>query len=268
MTADCNKLQNTLEQLKISYTPNDILKIKENIDLLKQSSLSKLNARLVKSTKIPNFLDTLAEHNFISSTIKNCPHKCIQVEYELENTNPPDFKIRLNGITYLVEVKKVHRLAPINKQLKEFGCYFCNTTGIGQTQVSDTLRNASKKFNLNYSDEIINVIVIETGNPYDVRDINIMEALYGSEYEWENTNGKKAWCREKNGLFDTDKEFSEKVHGILVRKRKKAELTADYHQVFCINKFEKNIGKIESLLTFDKQVNYEDRPHQSTFFDL
>lgn len=90
------------------------------------------------------------------------------------------------------------------------------TTGLAKDQIKQSLRNAVGAFDWEVAQRNINLIVMEADNQ---EDIDICEALFGTEYEIIGGD-KQSWGRKNDGLFGKT-DFSKKVAGVIAIKRKK-----------------------------------------------
>ena len=88
-------------------------------------------------------------------------------------------------------------------------------TGLAKEQIKQSLLNAAGAFNLEVVPQNINLIVMEADNK---EDIDICDALFGTEYEITSKNSH-SWSRKDDGLFGKS-EFSKKVAGVIAMKRK------------------------------------------------
>lgn len=88
-------------------------------------------------------------------------------------------------------------------------------TGQAGQQIKESLFKAAGAFTWEANERNINLIVIEADNK---RDINICNALFGTEYELFIGN-KQSWSRKNDGFF-ADAEASRKVVGVIATKRK------------------------------------------------
>jgi len=168
-------------------------------------------------------------------------------------------------------------------------------TGQNKAQIKQSLLKAAGAFSWKTDRKNINLIVMEADNK---QDIDICDALFGTEYEIVGpTDGGyiHSWSRDKDGLF-SERDFSEKVAGVIAIKRKKErvkeilplepeekevvkafEMTdeackealgwkspgfiADYKRILYMNSsFNYLIENIKNFLSFDKIVNYKMRP--------
>jgi hypothetical protein len=89
-------------------------------------------------------------------------------------------------------------------------------TGLVREQIKQSLLNAVGAFNWGVDESNINLVAMEADNK---EDIDICDALFGTEYEIIGRD-KQSWSRKDDGLFGKP-DFSKKVAGIIVIKRKK-----------------------------------------------
>lgn len=93
-----------------------------------------------------------------------------------------------------------------------------NITGLDREQIKKSLLNAVGAFNRETDENNINLIVMEADNK---EDIDICDALFGTEHEMFNsTKGYLEWSRNNDGLF-SETDFSKKVAGVIAIKRKR-----------------------------------------------
>jgi len=90
-------------------------------------------------------------------------------------------------------------------------------TGQTKDQIRQSLLNAAGAFNWEVDKRNINLIVIEADNK---EDIDICNALFGTEYDEFSTDGYLGWNRKDDGLF-RESDFSKKVAGVIAIKRKR-----------------------------------------------
>lgn len=88
-------------------------------------------------------------------------------------------------------------------------------TGLAKEQIKQSLLNAVGAFSWEVDQNNINLIVMETDKK---EDIDICDALFGSEYEMIGKDNH-SWSRNDDGLF-SDPDFSRKVAGLTAMKRK------------------------------------------------
>lgn len=354
---------------KYEATKEDIKRLANNMSLLEERGLSKLNQRLIDSGR--GIWDTIAEHNFAVLLVSR-HDSSVPISYEPDiNGRPPDFKVEIGDITYWISMKNLARLQRENRQDKMiqkikvaakeikvgkfFSCMLSdnfkegcllelidfmkdkavsaseeesflftgentqkaeikfwpannielseltlgcardwevlNLTGLENDQIKQSLRNAAGAFNWGINEKTINLIVMEADNK---EDIDICDALFGTEYEILNSSaGHVGWCRKNGGLFK-EQDFFNKVAGVIAIKRKpeKWELSdeekkfvegfaeecnmtpeqyreqikrnapiSDYYLVLYMNDaFRHLLEDMKRLLSFDKIVYYNMRP--------
>jgi hypothetical protein len=165
-------------------------------------------------------------------------------------------------------------------------------TGQTKEQVRQSLLNAAGAFNWEVDQRNINLIVMEADNK---EDIDIGNALFGTEYDEVSTAGYLGWNRKDDGLFK-ESDFSKKVAGLIAIKRKREQSEkifplspeaaeyakycgmtheqikealkwknpgpiADYSLILYMNnKFKHLLEDIKKLLSFDMVVYYNMRP--------
>jgi hypothetical protein len=90
-------------------------------------------------------------------------------------------------------------------------------TGLSRDQIKQSLLNAVGAFEWEADENNINLIVMEADNK---EDIDICDALFGTEYEVFNSmRGHLGWSRKNDGLF-SETDFSKKIAGVIAIKRK------------------------------------------------
>jgi len=170
-------------------------------------------------------------------------------------------------------------------------------TGQAKEQIKGSLLNAVCAFKWDVDQKNINLIVMEADNK---EDIDICDALFGTEYEILNSNvSQLGWHRKNDGLFG-EPNFSKKVSGVIAIKRKREWVkdipplepdaeeyanylkkdcgwtdekikkalewknpgpVADYYRILYINNgCEHLLEEIKRLLSFDKVVYHNMRP--------
>jgi len=90
-------------------------------------------------------------------------------------------------------------------------------TGQTKEQIKQSLLNAAGAFNWELDQGNINLIVMEADNK---EDIDICDALFGTEYDEFSSDGYLGWNRKDDGLF-RESDFSKKVAGVIAIKRKR-----------------------------------------------
>ncbi len=92
-----------------------------------------------------------------------------------------------------------------------------NITGLSKEQIKQSLLNAAGAFTWDLDERNINCAVIEADSE---EDIDICDALFGTEYDIGNSSqGHVGWSRKEDGLF-SDPDFSKKIAGVITIKRK------------------------------------------------
>jgi len=95
----------------------DVKKLADNMVLLQKRGLGKLNKRLIDSTR--GVWATIAEHNFAVILVsKHCSTIQISYEPDIGSQRPPDFKVKIGGITYWLQMKDLAKLERENRQDK------------------------------------------------------------------------------------------------------------------------------------------------------
>lgn len=276
----------------------DIKKLADNMLLLENRGLGKLNKRLVDARKHSKIFETIAEHNFAVKFISQHSYKVtISYEPDLGSRRPPDFKVEKENVTYWIQMKDLSKSERDNKQdrliqtikekakeIKVSKCFSCmvsddfkddcvpelmdflkeqlpsaaegvrlrfisenkqkaeitfwypsgrelseltlrcagdletlNLTGLTCEQIKKSLLNAVGAFNWEVDENNINLIVMEVDN---IDDIDICDALFGTEHEvFNSVKGHLGWSRNNDGLF-SNIDFSRKVAGVIGIKRK------------------------------------------------
>lgn len=117
---------------------------------------------------------------------------------------------------------KIEFLSPTNKDLPHLTLGIAGDmvavelTGQTKEQIKQSLLNAAGAFNWEVDQRNINLIVIEADNK---EDIDICDALFGTEFDEFSSADHLGWSRKDDGLFK-EADFSEKVVGIIAIKRK------------------------------------------------
>lgn len=170
-----------------------------------------------------------------------------------------------------------------------------DVTGEDCGQMKKSFQKAAESFNHPTGQNNINLIAMEADNKHD---LDICDALFGSEVDVFSGDGKHYWDRKADGVF-LDQCFAEKVAGVIALKRKKeiynppfAEVEAlakkfgmpadeymralqqqgiirricDYDAILYMNdKFEHLLGDIKTILQFDMVIDRKMRPKGSNF---
>lgn len=164
---------------------------------------------------------------------------------------------------------------PENNQLKNLSLDIgsdtkvINETNKSKNQLTNSLKKGVEAFKWDITENVINLIAIEL--PTDFGDIDITEAMYGTEHYLPSLNKSR---RSDDGFYNIT-EIKKKITGIVVLQRKEPRLAADYWKVLCMNK--EVVGNIqdvqEKIITIfqcDKIWPYNKAPssNNSSFFDL
>lgn len=331
-----NNIKQWLEDLRIGSTEEDLLKLNENIEILKKAGLRELNKRLFSQTKRFHFLSTLTEHNFTANLLKyNSAIENDQINYEPNVTGcnrPPDLHVRIDDMHYWIQIKRFSQLKFRNIQNKiydeienrinsikipkfidlQISTNFDNSdieslikligenahsddekkyifngegnaefyfrkpnqlklnyltfgmigdigaikiTGLARDQIKSSMLKAIGAFKDDCSKKNLNFIVAESdGSSHDV--IDLCEALYGTEYiTFDQVSGKVRLHRDNDGLYN-ENEFTKKIAGVIVIRRKHHALVDDYWHVVCSNPNQNDLANMASkLISVDKIVD-------------
>ena len=133
-----------------------------------------------------------------------------------------------------------------------------NLTGRARDQIKGSVIKASAAFGWEVKGNTINIIVLDA-DKHD--DIDICDALFGSEFDWESINGQQDWSRKEDGLFLCEQIFP-KVAGVLAVRRKESETPiSQYDKTFYLNEnYESYIPKIKKLVDFERLIDSKMRP--------
>ena len=95
----------------------DVKRLADNMALLEDRGLGKLNKRLIGSER--GIWPTIAEHNFAVKLVsRHCSTTPISYEPEIGLQRPPDFKVEIGDITYWIQIKDLAKLERENRQYK------------------------------------------------------------------------------------------------------------------------------------------------------
>jgi hypothetical protein len=306
---------------------------------LEEAGLSNLNQRLIESGR--KIWDTFVEHNFAAELI-SIHSTDLALEYEPTDgyERPPDFVIKLDNVTYFVQIKSLASLERENRQRKigdkikllakkieipkffgiEFSTDFTEQditelanfiankaqgavenvkyefcvgdimkarvdywqpeklelshltlgiagdmgvveeTGLAEAQIRQSLRNAAGAFAWDADMEHINIIAMDANRHID---IDICDALFGTEYEIVSTDPEKkpGWSREDDGFYRIE-EFRTKVVGVIaLRSKSEYSPITSYSKLLYINPaFSDLHDSIVKLVPVDKFIEYNMRP--------
>ncbi|MGD0819239.1 MAG: hypothetical protein ABSA71_00670 [Desulfomonilia bacterium] len=132
-------------------------------------------------------------------------------------------------------------------------------TGLAQEQIKNSIVNAAGAFKWISDEKTINLIAMDCGR-YD--DIDICDALFGTEYDEISQSGRHCWCRKENGLFKKS-PYDETVFGVIsLRKKDKwAPIISTYTMSFFLNDtYKDSLDCVTSLFPFVIIVQYNMRP--------
>lgn len=130
-------------------------------------------------------------------------------------------------------------------------------TGLAKSQIKQSLINAARAFEWNVEQHTINLVAMDADHK---RDIDLCDAVFGTEFE-KSCGNKNTWSRGNDGFFNLP-DFSKKVAGVIVTKRKEPKLISDcFLMLFVNDKFKDRYpGDLNNLLSFDKVIYYNMRP--------
>ena len=133
-----------------------------------------------------------------------------------------------------------------------------NLTGRARDQIKRSVIKASAAFGWEVKGSTINIVVMDA-DKHD--DIDICDALFGSEFDWENINGQQGWDRKKDGLFLYD-QVSRKIVGVLaVRRKLSGTPVSDYDKAFYINEnFRSYIPEVKKLINVERLIDSKTQP--------
>jgi hypothetical protein len=130
-----------------------------------------------------------------------------------------------------------------------------NETGLAESQIKQSLINASGAFKWDVDQDTINLVVLDADNQ---RDINISEAVFGTEYEMF-CDGKHAWSRKNNGFFNLS-AYSEKVAAVIaIRSKERKPITKIFLMLYINDRFKDRLHALNKLLSFDKIISFNMR---------
>jgi hypothetical protein len=135
-------------------------------------------------------------------------------------------------------------------------------TGMSKNQTKASLKKAASRFTWNTSNLILNLIAMDADRH---KDIDICEAIYGTEFERYSSARHVGWGRQADGVFH-DSDFSKKVAGILVLRRSSGLPLAHYSRILYLNEEHRGLlAEIESFARPDLVVHQGMRPRNSNF---
>lgn len=131
------------------------------------------------------------------------------------------------------------------------------TTGEAEHQVKNSLTKAIGAFLWNTDEKNINVIAMEADR-YD--DIDISQAVFGTEKFLFLPNGSRAWTRDNDGFFYLP-DYSPKICGVLALRRDGYALISSYVKTLYINeRFIHMVDAVKSIIDIDKVLTVRDLP--------
>lgn len=137
-----------------------------------------------------------------------------------------------------------------------------DVTGDSRTQIRNSLNKAAGAFEWDTDNKNINLIAMEMGN-ISHHNIDLGEAVFGDEAFTYSTNGRQGWHRANNGFF-YDPDFSSKVAGVIVLKRKEHLPLRKYTKLLFINdKFKDMIDQIKLVIDFDRVTYFNELIHDN-----
>ncbi len=130
-------------------------------------------------------------------------------------------------------------------------------TGVAKEQIRQSLKKATIAYTWKVGRNTINLIVVESDN---AKDIDICDALFGTERQ-----KRDGWVRGNDGLFQ-ETEFSGKVAGVIVIKRKEPKPVCEYCMMLYVNEAHlAHLENIKRLMPFEKVIQGNMRPEQANF---
>jgi len=130
-------------------------------------------------------------------------------------------------------------------------------TGEAESQVIGSLTKASGAFDWDTDEQRINLVVMEADH-YD--NIDISQAVFGTEIYLMNPQGKYAWKRGSEGFFSI-KEYATKVCGVIAVRRSDYALITSYKKTLFINEpFKHMIDRILEVVIIDEILTISDLP--------
>lgn len=128
-------------------------------------------------------------------------------------------------------------------------------TGLDESQIKKSLINAGGAFEWDIGQDTINIVVLDADNQ---KDINISEAIFGTEYEMFCGN-KHTWSRKNNGFFDSS-DYAKKVSAIIAIRRKEWKPISKCFLMLYINdRYKDRLHALNKLLSFDKIISFNMR---------
>ena len=130
-------------------------------------------------------------------------------------------------------------------------------TGLAKNQIKQSLINAAGAFEWDLNSNTINLIAMDADKH---EDIDICDAVFGTEFEMISSSGTHTWSRKKDGFFLLP-DFSNKVGGVIALKRKYWSPVADCFATLYVNDvFKDRITDFAKLLSFSNIIYFNMRP--------
>lgn len=131
------------------------------------------------------------------------------------------------------------------------------TTGEAEKQVKNSLSKAIGAFSWNSGEKAINIIAMEADR-YD--DIDISQAVFGTEKFLVYSNGSKAWARDEDGFFNNP-NHSPKICAVIALRRTSHTLISRYKKTLFINeRFLEIVDQVKSVVDIDEILTTKDLP--------
>ncbi|MEK4045919.1 hypothetical protein NSU18_20000 [Paenibacillus sp. FSL H8-0048] len=131
------------------------------------------------------------------------------------------------------------------------------TTGEAEQQVKNSLSKAIGAFLWDSDEKNINIIAMEADR-YD--DIDISQAVFGTEKFLFYRNGSRAWTRHNDGFFNNP-NHSQKICAVLALRRISHTLISRYKKTLFINERHlEMIDQVKSVIDIDKILTIKDLP--------
>lgn len=133
-----------------------------------------------------------------------------------------------------------------------------NVTGQAENQVRNSLSKAVGAFDWDNDEHNINLIVMEADD-YD--DIDISQAVFGTEIYTCLTDGSYSLTRDSNGFF-YDSNYDSKICGVIALRRTDKTLISHYNKTLFINdRYSHMIEIVKNVIDVDKLFTYRVIPY-------
>jgi len=133
-----------------------------------------------------------------------------------------------------------------------------NITGCAADQIRSSLRNAAGAFVRPADDQNVSLVVAEADRHHDV---DLGDACFGTEYEWEQIGGRGGWARQQDGVFRESNIAGKLVGLISLRRRERNRPISEYEMTLYIN--EPHTGLlplIRQAFPIARVIHYNMRP--------